>query len=165
MKTAMPTFEQVRELPELLRLTVPVGWEDINGHVNVQHYTAMYDLAGDPIMEMLGIDKQFVEVQRVGFFDLEHHVWYLDEILVGQDVAVHARMVECGDKRMLGLIFIVNLTAQRLASVIEYVATAASLDTRRTVPLPDAVARRTREIVAAHGLLAWSPPRCGSISI
>lgn len=165
MKTAMPTIEQVQDLPELLRLTVPADWEDINGHVNVRHYTAMYDLAGESMMAMLGIEKELFEVQRVGFFDLEHHVWYLDEILVGQVVAVHARMVECQDKRMLGLIFIVNLTARRLASVIEYIATAANLDTRRTVALPQRVAQRTREIVAAHNLLPWAPPRSGSIFV
>ena len=165
MKTTMPTIEQVRELPELLRLIVPPEWEDINGHVNVRHYMAMYDLSGVPIMETLGIDAQFVESERVGFFDLEHHVWYLSEILVGQEVAIHSRMVACGAKRMLGLIFIVNLTAGRVASVVEYVATAADLETRRTVLLPDAVAQRVRELIAAHDSLAWAPPRSHSISV
>ena len=165
MKSMMPTVEQVRELPELVRLVVPAQWEDINGHVNVQHYMAMYDLAGGPIMEALGIDARFVKSGRVGFFDLEHHVWYLDEILVGQEIAIHARMVACGVKRMLGLIFIVNLTADRLASVVEYVATAANLDTRRTVVLPEVVVRRTRELVAAHDSLGWAPPRSGCIGV
>jgi acyl-CoA thioester hydrolase len=51
----MPSVAQVRELPVLVRHTVPPHWEDLNGHVNVQHYTELYDMAGYPFMELMGI--------------------------------------------------------------------------------------------------------------
>ena len=87
----MPTVAQVRELPELCRIAVPRDWEDINGHVNVQYYLRMYDLTAVPMLEALGIDEDWVRRERIGLFDLEHHIWYLDEIHVGHEVTAHVR--------------------------------------------------------------------------
>ena len=47
----MPTPEQVRQLPELVRVRVPKEWEDLNGHVNVKHHLTMYDLTNDPLLD------------------------------------------------------------------------------------------------------------------
>jgi acyl-CoA thioester hydrolase len=161
----MPTVVQVRELPELCRLGVPRDWEDINGHVNVQYYLRMYDLTAVPMLEALGIDEDWVRRERVGLFDLEHHIWYLDEIHVGHEVSAHVRFADRNAKRTRGVLFLLDATRERLASAIEFVSTAAHLDTRRTVALPEPVAANLDAMIAAQAALDWPLPACGAISI
>ena len=161
----MPSAAQVRELPELHRIAVPVDWQDLNGHVNVQYYLRMYDLAGVPMLEALGVDEAWVQRERIGLFDLEHHIWYLAEIHVGHEVTVHMRFGLRNAKRTQGVVFLVDVTAGRLASAIEFVATAAHLDTRRAVPLPELVSSRLDALIGSHAALPWPLPRSGSMSI
>lgn len=165
MRLTMPTLEQVRELPEVLRMRVPREWEDMNGHVNVQHYTGMYDRAGTAMMAMLGIDEEWVRRGRVGLFDLEHHVWFLDEVHVDDEVVVHACFTARNAKRAQGVVFLVDETRGRLASALEYLSTAANLDSRRTVAWPDEVARHLDAEVARLATLSWTVPVSGAISI
>jgi len=164
MRPLMPTVENVRDLPALLTVTVPPEWQDANGHVNVRHYIALYDQAGWPMLDWLGIDSRYFQVERQGIFDHEHHVWFLAETHVGDQLSAHARLLARSDKRFHGVMFLINITQARLACVIEFVSTGADLESRRTAALPDDVKRRLDKIIAAHGALAWQAPRCGVMS-
>ena len=161
----MPSVAQVRELPVLIRHTVPPHWEDLNGHVNVQHYTELYDMAGYPFMELMGISAPQVHESRIGMFDLEHHVWFLDELHVGHVVTGHACLVERGPKRALSVMFIVDETRGRLASAIEVISSTAHLDTRRTVAIPSPLAARLDELIIEQQARRWIPPRSGALSV
>ena len=165
MRLTMPTLEQVRELPEVLRMRVPREWEDMNGHVNVQHYTGMYDRAGTAMMAMLGVDEEWVKRSRVGLFDLEHHIWFLDEVHVGDEVVVHACFTARNAKRAQGIVFLVDETRGRLASALEYLSTAANLDSRRTMAWPETIAARLDAEVARVAGLGWTVPVSGAIAI
>ncbi len=165
MRPPMPSTAQVRDLPELCRIDVPPDWQDLNGHVNVQYYLKMYDLAGIPMLEALGIDEAWVRRERIGLFDLEHHIWYLAEIHVGHAVTAHVRFGARNAKRTWGALFLVDATTDRLASTIEFVSTAANLDTRRSIPLPEPVAGRLDALIAVQATLAWTLPCSGSMSI
>ncbi len=165
MRPTMPTVAQVRELPELCRIAVPRDWEDINGHVNVQYYLRMYDLTAVPMLEALGVDEDWVRRERIGLFDLEHHIWYLDEIHVGHEVSAHVRFGARNAKRTQGVLFLVDATRNRLASAIEFVSTAAHLDTRRTVPLPEPVATHLDTLVRGQQALSWPLPLSGAMAV
>lgn len=164
MRSAMPTLEQVLELPATLRLTIPPTWEDRNGHVNVQHYTALYDLAGDPFMLSMGIDESYARDRRIGFFDLEHHTWFLDEIHVGHEVTAHSCLVARSLKRIQGLLFIVDATRGRLASALEFLSSAVDLETRRTTPIPAEVAQTVDRLIAEQRARGWALPTCGTLA-
>jgi len=161
----MPTVDQVRELPELVRYVVPPSWEDMNGHVNVQHYSALYDMAGYPFMDMMGISAESVRQSRVGMFDLEHHIWFLDEMHVGDVVTGHACLVARGAKRVLSVMFIIDETRNQLASVLEVVSTTADLDARRTIAMPEALAARIDELIAEQKSRQWQAPTSGSLNV
>jgi acyl-CoA thioester hydrolase len=165
MKTVLPTPDQVRQLPELLRLRVPPEWEDLNGHVNVKHHLGMYDLTNDPLLEMLGISEDWVRTERVGMFDLEHHIWYQNEVHVGDEVALFIRITERNLKRLQGIVFLLNVSQDRLASAVEFVSTGANLETRRTMPLPAHIAERLDDLIRQQATLDWPAPRSGAISI
>ena len=161
----MPTPAQVRDLPELTRIRVPRAWEDMNGHVNVQYHVAMYNECTDPLLAMLGIDKRWVRDERVGLFDLEHHIWYQNEVHVGDEVALHARFTVRNAKRLQGCVVLLNVTRDCVASVIEYVCGAADLEARRMVPWPDRLATRLDVLIGEHEALSWPAPRSGAISV
>jgi len=164
MPPPMPTIEQVRELPTLLELVIPPEWQDLNGHVNVQHYLGIYDQAGWPLMHSLGIDESRFTVGRTGFFDLENHLWYLAEMHVGDVVTAHTRFIGRSAKRFHGVMLIANATRGSLASALEFVTTAANLETRRSAALPEDVAERVGALIDEHSRLSWPAPRCGSIA-
>jgi acyl-CoA thioester hydrolase len=130
----------------------------------VQHYLGIYDRAGWPLMLLLGIDEQRFATERKGFFDLEHHIWYLAEMHVGDVVSAHTRFLGRTAKRFHGLMFIVNVTRGSLASVLEFVTSGADLGTRRTAPVPQDVALRLQHLIDAHERLTWPAPRCGVIA-
>jgi len=164
-RVQMPTVAQIRELPELVRHVVPPAWEDFNGHVNVQHYTALYDMAGYPFMDMMGITADYIRESRVGLFDLEHHIWFLDEMHVGDVVTGHACLVDRGPKRVLSVMSIIDETRDRLASVLEVISTTADLEARRTIAIPEALALRFDALIAAQRARSWQAPSSGSLTI
>ncbi len=165
MPIGMPTVDQVRQIPPLLELTIPSEWQDINGHVNAQHYLTIYNLTGPAFMQLLGVNEARIQAEQHGYFDLEQHQWYLAEMHVGDRVTAHYRFVAQSAKRFQGVMFIVNATRNSLASALEFVATAADLRTRRSAPLQPDVAVRLRSVIAEHSQLGWSAPRCGAIAV
>lgn len=165
MLTKMPTMQQLADLPPLLEVTIPAAWEDLNGHVNVRHYLELYDQAGWPLLAVMGLDERSFREERRGLFDLEHHLWYLAEMHVGDVVTVHSRLLARSLKRFHGMMFAVNRSRVRLASAFEYVSTGANLETRTSAPLPADVATRLDAIIAEHSRLSWPAPVCGVISV
>jgi acyl-CoA thioester hydrolase len=164
MKIHVPTIEQVDMLETMAVHTVPPEWEDINGHVNVRHYLDLYNIAGDPMLERLGVGTAYFRAELRGFFDLEHHLWYLAEMHVGDEVSVHVRYLGRSAKRFHGVVFVVNRTRGSVASVLEFVGSGADLQTRRTANFPPQVAERLDAMIAEHAVLPWAAPVCGSIS-
>ena len=164
MRPQMPTVADVLDLPALLTRSVPPEWEDLNGHVNIQHYMELYCDAGWPMLEVIGVDDDYFKERHNGFFDLEHHLFYLAEIHVEDEVSVHSRMLGVSSKRFHGMMFVVNQSRQQLASTMEYVTSSADLTSRRTVPLPDDVARVLGDLVREHARLDWLAPACGVMS-
>jgi acyl-CoA thioester hydrolase len=164
MPIAMPGVEQVLQLPVLMERVIPPEWQDLNGHVNVRHYLELYDAASWPSLAEFGLDASAFLERRQGLFDLEHHLWYLDELHVGDVVTVHWRFLARTLKRFHGVMFVVNRTRGRLASVFEYVSSGADLDARRTAPLPVEFAARLDRLIADSEALAWSAPVCGVMS-
>lgn len=158
-----PAVAQVLELPSLSIRTVPPEWQDLNGHVNVRHYLELYDEASRPLLPVLGLEG-LTGNGGLGLFDLEHHIAYLAELHVGDQVSAHLRIVARSAKRFHGIMFVVNHTRRQLASTLEFVSTAADLALRRSVPLPSAAARWLDEAIAAQARLAWPAPLCGTMA-
>jgi acyl-CoA thioester hydrolase len=164
MPVTMPAFEQVLELPSLMQRVVPETWQDLNGHVNVRHYLELFDAASWPMLADFGLDERVFLDRRQGLFDLEHHLWYLSELHVGDTVSVHARFIARTAKRFHGVMFALDRTRGRLASVFEYVSTGADLALRRTAPLVPELASELDLRIEEHSRLGWPAPVCGVIA-
>lgn len=165
MPRTFPSIEQVSQLPRLLQTVIPPEYEDLNGHMNVQHYMGLYDKAGYRFVAMLGLDDTYFTQQRKGIFDLEHHLHYLAEVHIGDTVTIYSRLLARSTKRMHGMWFMVNDTRQQLANTFEFVSTHADLEARRTAPFTNALAARLDAMLTEHATLDWAAPVCGVMGV
>jgi len=161
MKPPAIPLDRVTALPVLYRATIPPAYEDENGHMNIRWYLAVFDDAGYPFAASLGLTPEYHAQHGTGGFDLEHHIHYLSEVLVGDEVAVTVRLLDRSAKRIHYMMFMINETRGTLAAIFECVNSFADLTVRRTAPYPDAIARRIDALLAEHAALDWDPPVCG----
>lgn len=161
MRPTFPTVEQVSQLPLMMKKQIPSEYLDINGHMNIQYYLALYDEAGWVYFVELGMNEAYFTEQRNGIFDLEHHLHYLAEVHVNDTVAIYGRLLTCTAKRIHGMWFIVNETQGKLANTFEFVTTHTDLDARRTSSFPDDIAAKVDAVITEHQALDWDAPICG----
>lgn len=151
------------DLPLVYRAVAPEDFRDINDHMNVRGYLALYDDAGLPLFAQFGLDTAYFQAGAATTFDLEHHIHYLSEVGIGDTLAFRARLVGRSPKRLHYLLFMVNETRAALASILEVLNTHVDRGTRRTAPYPEAVAARMDAMLARHAGLDWPAPVCGAI--
>lgn len=165
MPRTFPSPAQVRELEVLAEHTIPPEWEDQNGHVNIQYYQTLYEIGGWPMLGRAGVDEEYFKNRRLGIFDLEHHVYYLSELHVGELVTIHGRFLAKNRKRIHGMIFIVNADRNELACTLEFMATSANLSTRRTNEFPDDIVAGLDALMDREKHIDWPAPVCGAMAI
>ncbi len=158
-----PDTNSIRELPALTSQVIPERWEDQNGHINVSFYMALYNDSGWPMLDLIGIDEQYFTERKMGLVDLDNHIRYLKELHVGDRVTAYGRFFAQDEKRMHGMVFIVNDDTKMLASTIEFRSICIDLRKRKTAAIPDDVAARLKTIINAHQKLSWTVPTCMSI--
>jgi acyl-CoA thioester hydrolase len=162
----LPTIPlgQLSSLPMVYRTEIPAEFEDRNRHMNMRWYLALFDEAGHAMDPMLGLTTDYLEVSGMGGFDLEHHLWYLAEVLIGETVAIRTRLLARSAKLVHYLMFMENETRGILASVFECVYAHTDLKARRTVPFPAPIAARIDALIAEHRALAWPAPVSGAMA-
>jgi acyl-CoA thioester hydrolase len=164
MKPPAIPLEKITALEPIYRLTIPPEYQDENGHMNVRWYMAIFDDAGYPLVAQFGITPAYMAENNAGGFDLEHHIHYLNEVMIGDTVVVYARLVARTAKRMHYVMFMINETRGKLASIFECVNSFADMSARRTAPYPDDIAAKIDALLGEHQALDWQPPLCGVIS-
>ena len=156
-----PGLNQLRELPVQLEMAIPPEWEDRNGHVNVQFYLALFELGGWVVLDEAGLGEAWFQSHQFSQFDLEHHLNYRAEIMVGDEVSAYNRVLGRSDKCFHGMYFIVNETRSRLAATLEYITAGVDMRTRRIAPFPEELASGLDVLLEKHQGLSWKAPVCG----
>ncbi len=164
MKPPSVPLEKITALDPVYRATIPEQYRDENGHMNVRWYLHIFDEAGYPLVERVGLTPEYQRQHGTGGFDLEHHLHYLNEVHIGDTVVVYARLLARSAKRIHYMLFMVNETRGTLASIFECVNSFADLTVRRTAPYPDEIAGRIDALLATHQALDWAAPTCGVMS-
>jgi acyl-CoA thioester hydrolase len=165
MRPPAISLDQLAPLPEVYRAVIPPAYEDRNGHMNVRWYLNLYDEAGDAMYPMLGLTADYFASSSMGGFDLEHHLWYPAEVLIGDTVVIRPRILARTSKLLHYLMFMANETRGVLSSMFECVHAHADLSVRRTAPFPAHVAARIDDYIAAHQALSWPAPVSGSMGV
>ena len=94
MKPASISFEDIAALrPVCLRRTVPEAYLDLNNHMNMRWYVALFDDAGDTLHDHLGLTREFRRGHGSGTMDLEHHTWFINEVMAESQICIYTRMV------------------------------------------------------------------------
>ena len=161
MKPPAIPLENVTALPVIYRVTVPPEYQDENGHMNVRGYMAIFDDAGYPFVAKLGLTPEYHQQHGTGGFDLEHHLHYLNEVHIGDEVVIYIRVLGRSAKRMHYMMFMVNVTRGTLAATFECVNAFADLSARRTAPYPAEIAAKIDVLLTDHRVLDWQAPVCG----
>ena len=164
MRPAVIPLEKLEALPVVYRATIPERYRDMMGHMNIRWYMELYDEAGIPLFELIGLTEQHYRENGAGGFDLEHHVHYLNEVHIGDEVVVRGRLLDRSAKRLHYMLFMVNETRHLLASTFECVNSYADLKVRRTAPYPETIAAQIDAMLADHRKLDWEAPVCGSMA-
>jgi acyl-CoA thioester hydrolase len=163
MRPPIIPLEKLDTLPVVYRVTIPDHYRDMMGHMNIRWYLELYDEAGIPLFERIGLTMQHYQSSGAGGFDLEHHIHYLNEVLIGDQVAMRGRLLARSAKRLHYMLFMVNETRGLLASTFECVNSYADLRARRTAPYPAEIAAQIDAMLAEHVKLDWDAPVCGSM--
>ncbi len=152
------------ELPAQIERTVPAEYIDENGHVNIGRYL---ELGGKGLWKRfqseLGMPDSYISERRLSTFTAEHHIRYYSEILQGEDVSVHVRLLERSSRAAHAMSFIVNRTHRRLACTVEVSIVHVDMVHRRPTEFPDDVAELMDAALKTETELDWPAPVCGTM--
>jgi acyl-CoA thioester hydrolase len=163
--TTLPTYDQVLELPETIRQQVPADFIDENGHMNIGRY---FELSAQAVWlryTEVGMGQAYIDERGLTTFTAEHHLRYLAELRLGEELSVHVRAVDRSAKVLHTMAFVVDRSNRRLACTFEDTLVHVDLATRRPRDLPEDIATRLDAMLAEHRGLAWAPPVCGVMGV
>lgn len=163
--TIRPTVDDLDALGTALTLVAPPDYEDENGHVNVGHYYRLHMQGGDAAFAAYGFDDDYRERTGHSVFSAEHHITFLDESLVGDELSVHLRVLGVGSKALHAQTILVNRSRGTVANTVESLELHVDLTTRRTTPMPPDLVARLEAVCAEHSALPWSLPLAGPLGV
>jgi acyl-CoA thioester hydrolase len=157
---------ELTALPITYRTKIPPEYQDAMGHMNVMWYAHLADRATFSFLGSFGFDEAYCRMNQAGCFALAAHYRYLVEIRIGQLVTVRSRALGRSAKRLHLMHFLtIDEKESELACTIETVGTHVDLRTRRSSPLPPAIAAAFDQILAECRKLPWPAPLCGAIRV
>jgi acyl-CoA thioester hydrolase len=165
MRLTPPTASEVRMLPTLRTYRMSEEYIDFNGHVNV---AAFFDIAihavGDR-SEECGFGISQIPTDGLSTFTAEQHLTYFSELLVGQEVTTHVRLLGRSARALHSQAYLVDVDNDRVSFVLEMLVVETDIVTRRAVPFPEPVRRLLDEGIAADARLPWAAPLTQGISL
>ncbi|MCW2786193.1 MAG: 3-hydroxybutyryl-CoA dehydratase [Marmoricola sp.] len=160
-----PTHDQVLELAAQDHRVVPLEYIDENGHMNIGRY---FEVGGHAIWQRclgdLGMGENYLPDRGMSTFTAEHHLRYFAEILEGETLSVHVRLIERSDKVLHGTALILNRSRRQLSCTMEFTIVHIDMSARRPVPFPDDIAMLIDDAFKADDL-AWPAPVSGSMGV
>lgn len=160
-----PSADELGQLGTTLRRTVPSEWQDFNGHVNVKHHYSFHIEALHTRFLALGLTPDYLQRHGQSTFTLEQHLTFYREILTGDEVTGHVRLLSRNAKLIHGVTFMADRASGNVASVVEFVDGHVDLTGRRTAPWQPELADSLDELLAEHRQLAWHPPLSGAMGL
>ena len=161
----LPTYEEAAALPMGREQLIPHAYLDRNGHMNVRHYIGVFDDCGFPYLNRFGIDHNYVAREHKGVMDLENHVRFVAEVLEGERVSAHLRLLDVGPKSVHWMNFMVNHTKRTVSATLELLTVHVDLETRRVVPWSaESMAGMSAQLELDRAL-SWAAPSSGCMGI
>lgn len=162
--SAIPTLEQVSEIPTTTELSVPQEFLDENLHMNISHYLTLGARGVGARCDDMGLGRSYIDDRRLTIFTAEHHIRYFAELRLGQDLSVHVRFLERSAKALHAMAFLVNRSTDSLACTLEVALVHVGMDSRRPEDFPEDIAVRIDEAIKADDY-SWPAPVCGVMGV
>lgn len=164
MSAPHPTYEQLVDLPAYVQQPVPIAFEDVNGHLNVRHYTGIASEGLDESLVGVGVPQNW-PVLGHACFSAEHHLVYLAELRTGDKMSARVRLLGRSERAAHALVYLLDDSHKRLSFVMEEIFLHIDMQTRLSAPWPDDVAAALDKRIAADAELPWQPDVSGSMSL
>jgi acyl-CoA thioester hydrolase len=159
-----PTYEQLAALPAYAEQPVPVAFEDVNGHLNVRHYTGIASEGLDESLVEQGIPPNW-PARGHACFSAEHHLTYLAELRTGDRMSARVRLLGRAERAAHAMVYLLDESHQRLSFVMEEIFLHIDMGTRRTAAWPEDVAAALDRRIADEAGLPWEPSVSGSMKL
>lgn len=160
-----PTYEQLAGLPAYAVQPVPVAFEDNNGQLNVRHYLGIGSEGLDESLLSVGIAHNWPSKAGLAFLSAEHHLTYVHELRTGDRMSVRVRLLGRSARALHALVYVLDDTHERLATVFEEIGLCVRLDPRGSEPWPDDVASALDTRIAEHAALDWGVVTSGCLAL
>ncbi len=121
---------------------------DQMGHMNVQHYVAMYDQSSVHLFLPLGLTPQYMAANAVGFADVRHEIEYRAELRVGDAVRGVGRLTAIGTKSIRHEHIFTDAATDQVAASFEVVSVLFDLTARKALAWPDDLRARAEQLIA-----------------
>ncbi len=109
---------------------------DQMGHVNVQHYMAMYDQASVHLFSAFGLTYRHLRETRMGFADVRHVIEYKNELHPGCPIRMESRLLKIGTKSIHHEHRLLDAETNQEVATFEAVSVYFDLERRKAVPFP-----------------------------
>lgn len=160
----LPSYDDVLVLPAAPTRVVPAEFGDGNGHLNVRHYLGIFDDAEWALFDAIGAGTEASAAGTGGMFALEQFLTYRREVLVGDEVAVHLRLLARSEKVIHFVSYLVNRTRREVAASMEALEAYVAYETRRVSPFSPAAREVLDDWIASQASLP-APALSGAISL
>jgi len=161
MPKTQASLNDIRQLERMHQQRIPSAFMDENSHMNVQFYVHVAELGLGEFLRRVGLGELYAAADKFGNFALEQHIRYYAEILTGDQVSVHARLIDVSPKRCYVICFLINDTREQLAATVEVVMMNIDMTRRRGAPFPQEAKVALDILQARHRGLRWEAPVCG----
>ncbi len=165
MTTSQPSYEQVAALPAYCQQSIPVAFEDFNGHLNVRHYLGIASEGLDESLVEVGIPMNWPAAAGQAIFSAEHHLTYLSELRTGDKISVRVRIVGRNARAAHVVVYLLDDTNSQVSYVMEEVFLHMDMETRKTSDWPEDVAGAIDARITEEKSLGWDAPLNGSIGL
>ena len=131
----------------IYQTTIQQEWTDYNNHLNVAYYLLIFDKAAEELMESIELGEHSAKTKKISWMVMENHMTFNRELVVGQEVEVHFRLIDHDHKR---LHFYMEMYAvgekSYLAATLEEMIICADLANRKSTEFPNDVLQNIEQI-------------------
>jgi acyl-CoA thioester hydrolase len=161
----MNSIDEIRMLPKIFDTEITEDYLDQYGHMNVRWYATLWGRGAGGFMASLGLDFRDAVKRERGNWVLRQVIDYNAEVLGGDVVAIHGRMIEHSDKCMHNMYWMINETRQKIASTCEVLVGYADLNERRLTSFPPELVEEFDTKIHGWNALDWEPQTSGAIAL
>jgi acyl-CoA thioester hydrolase len=143
----------------LHEVTVPAEWTDYNHHLTESAYLLIIGDGLDAVFRFLGVDDAYRRAGR-SLYTVETHLRNLREAHEGERLGLTIQVLGTDAKR-LHILHEMYSAAGGLVATAEQMLLHVDIRAGRATPFPEGIARRLREISAAHAAALPVPEYVG----